>query len=411
MATNKADCIKNYIRVGIDYFKIIEKPDRYGIIRTELKKWKKDEIATDFGRNSVYDVVKYDDFVIVPDNDNYESSVGGCYNLYKPFAHTPKKGSWKWIEILLKHVFGEQYEIGLIYLQILYLFPNQALPVLALVSKERQTGKSTFLDWLTILFGQNMVIIDAKNIKSEFNGVYATANIIGIEETFIDKTNTIEKIKAISTQKTMTVNMKMIQHFSVPFFGKIIMNSNNEDKFIKIDQSEIRFFVRKLSKPNISNHNILKDMISEIPAFLHHLKQLPLPDFTKSRQVFTVEELGNDTLNRVKEESKSWLYKELQEMFKDFFYDSPVLDKEMFASPTDIKKRFFNHNNQVQLSYIKHVLKEEFEFSKSDKVKRYVPFLTGESKSGTPYTISRNYFMNDESFEIENDAEDDELPF
>ena len=36
-------------------------------------------------------------------------------------------------------------EIGLIYLLVLYKYPMQALPVLALVSKERQTGKSTYV--------------------------------------------------------------------------------------------------------------------------------------------------------------------------------------------------------------------------------------------------------------------------
>lgn len=403
------DDISNYIRVGYDYFKIIEKPDRYDIIRTELKKWKKDEISTDFGRDAIKQVVKYDDFVIVPNNHNFEARHGNCYNLYKPFSHQPKKGSWKWTKILLQHVFGEQYKIGLIYLQVLYMYPKQALPVLALVSKERSTGKSTFLDYLTTLFGQNMVIIDAKNISSEFNAVYGTSNIIGIEETFIDKTNTIEKIKAISTQKTMTINMKMIQHFSVPFFGKIIMNSNNENKFIKIDQSEIRFLVRKLLMPKVKNHNILMDMIDEIPAFLHHLEQMDEPDFTRSRMVFTAEDLENDTLTNVKEESKSWLYKELKEMFTDFFYNHESKNPKMFASPTDIKKKFFSHNNQVSISFIKHVLIDEFEFEKQAPF-RYIAFYdTQNSKTGTPYDIVKSFFIGTD--DIPKQDEDDELPF
>lgn len=405
------DHISNYIRVGYDYFKSIKAPDRYGIMREELIKWKKDEIATDFGRSSIYEIAKYDKFVIVPDNVDYKSVIGRCYNLYKPFSHIPKKGDWKWTKILLQHVFEEQYEIGLKYIQCLYVYPRQTLPVLALVSKTRSTGKSTFLDWLTTLFGGNMVVIGAKDISSDFNAVYATSNIVGIEETFIDKTNTIEKIKAISTQKTMTVNMKMIQHFSVPFFGKIIMNSNNENRFIKIDQSEIRFFVRKLGIPKIKNHNILEDMISEIPAFLNHLINMPKIDTTKdSRQVFTVEQLSNETLTKVKEESKSWLYKELKEMFKEFFYENQSLEKRMFASPIDIKNKFFKHNNQVQLSYIKNVLRDEFEFDKTPKVVRYSPFFTDNSKAGTPYLINKNLFIDD-AIEIEDVVEEEELPF
>jgi hypothetical protein len=400
---------KKFIRVGCDYFKIIEKPDRYNILRTELKKWKKDEITQDYSRDALKEIPLFDDFVIVPDNINYQRNYQGCFNLYNPFSFKPKEGDWQWTKILLEHIFGDQYDIGLLYLQVLYMFPKQALPVLALVSKDRQTGKSTFMDWLTTLFGQNMVILDAKNIQSEFNGVYATANIIGIEETFIDKSATIEKIKAISTQKTMTVNMKMIQHFSIPFFGKIIMNSNNEDKFIKIDQKEIRFLVRKLDKPKIHNHNILQDMVSEIPAFLYHLTTLPIPDFTKSRMVFTPEELANTTLDRVKEKSKNWLYQELKELFRDFFENNTPGDKIMLASPIDIKNKFFNHNNQVQLSYIKQVLREDFDFNKTDKVIRYYPFYSDNQKTGTPYEIMRQDFVSEH--ETIEDAEEEQLPF
>lgn len=399
--------MKKYIRVGTDYFKIIKKIDRYGINREELKKWNKQELIQDEGRNAVYDVLKYDDFTLIPDNENYIKNKDGCYNMFKKFPHNPKKGDWRWTKILLEHIFGNQYEVGMKYLQVLYLYPKQALPVLALVSKERQTGKSTFMDWLTVLFGQNMVIVDAKNIKSDFNGIYATANIIGIEETFIDKSGTIEKIKAISTQKTMTVNMKGIQHFSVPFFGKIIMNSNNEDKFIKIDQQEIRFFVRKLDTPKMENHNILSDMTKEIPAFLSHLKTLPIPDFSKSRMVFTLDELQNETLSKVKEESKSWLYKEITELMVEFFENNPIVDTEIKITPIDLKNRFFNKNNQVQLSYIKHVLSDEFNFKKSPKVIRYSPFFADEQKTGTPYIIPKTFFTK----EIQQIELTDEMPF
>lgn len=42
-----------YVRVGCDYFKVIEKNDRYGIAGIELKGWKKDEIKQDHGKDSL----------------------------------------------------------------------------------------------------------------------------------------------------------------------------------------------------------------------------------------------------------------------------------------------------------------------------------------------------------------------
>ena len=45
-----------YVRIGTDYFKIIHKPDRFGIDRKDLKKWTKDEIKQDHGNKYIFEV-------------------------------------------------------------------------------------------------------------------------------------------------------------------------------------------------------------------------------------------------------------------------------------------------------------------------------------------------------------------
>ena len=60
------------------------------------------------------------------------------------------------IAALVRHIFGDQYELGLDYLQLLYTKPLQKLPILLLVSEERNTGKSTFLNFLKALFEANV---------------------------------------------------------------------------------------------------------------------------------------------------------------------------------------------------------------------------------------------------------------
>ena len=119
-----------YIRVGIDYFKVLNKIDRYGIKRTELKKWSKEEIKLDHGGSILTKIEKFDDFIIIPDNKAHRRMIDNFYNLYSPFPHKPKEGSLKWTEIMLGHVFGDQIVLGVQYLQVLYLYPKQALPVL-----------------------------------------------------------------------------------------------------------------------------------------------------------------------------------------------------------------------------------------------------------------------------------------
>lgn len=391
-----------YIRVGIDYFKVIEKEDRYGIERTELKKWSKDEIKLDHGNDLLKAINKYDDFVLIPNNKDYDQTSGEFYNLYAPFKHRPEIGTWEWTSILLKHIFGEQYDIGLVYMQVLYLFPKQALPVLVLVSKERQTGKSTFIDWLMMVFGANMSLIFPTDLSRTFNGSYSRSNIIAIEETVVDQSHVVEKIKALSTQKTINANLKNVNDFQLPFFGKIILASNNERKFMKVDSEEIRFFIRKINTPSITNHNILNDMINEIPAFLYYLESLPIPDFKKSRMVFTPEELTNDSLKSVKNESHTWLYKELYAIFEDQF-NNYFIGELMKSTAKEIKDTFFAHNSNVSSSFVRDVMTDEFKFVRASKNESYKSINNDVYKTGQPF-----YILKSEICVIKSDIENDE---
>jgi len=376
-----------YVRVGINYFKVITKPDRYGIKREYLKAWNLATLKIDEGTETIGAILKYDDFVLVPDNKNYTRKYDNCYNIYYPFPHEPKEGDWKWTKILLEHVFGDQYEAGMIYLQCLYLHPQQALPVLILVSKERQTGKSTFLDWLNMVFGANMVQIEPDMIGSPYNEAYATSNIIAIDETLVEKQAAAEKIKALATKKNMLVNPKYITPFSVPFFGKIIMATNNESRFMRIEDEEIRFWVRKLTEPKHHNHNILNDMVSEIPAFLHHLETLPDIDFSKSRMVLTPEQIHNEHLTAVINESRSGLYKELEILIDEFFQENANCDY-FEANLSDIITQWFMNDKNISRSYLRRVLQDEMKLEPSE-VKRYRIFNNGAEGVGRVYRFDR----------------------
>ena len=388
-----------YIRVGTDYYKRISKTDRFGIERVELKPWRKDEIKQDHGKQIFDNIPKFDDFDIEPNNIEHTPVIGNCYNLYKEFVHKPAPGAWRWSEIMLRHVFGEQYELGLRYMQALYLHPKRMLPILVLVSKERQTGKTTFINWLNMIFGANMVNINPEDLASSFNASYATANIIAVEETLIEKSVTVEKLKSLATGKFLSVNQKFVNAYKVPFYGKIILASNNEDKFAKIDEEEIRFFVRKLTLPRFKNHNIEEDLRREIPAFLHYLTTRQAIDWSRDRSGFTPDEIVNDSLMTVKAESKTWLYKELVQLFTDLFNNHPKQSTVLMATPKDIKDRWYRNNSRVELGFITTVLKNEFKLQPSG-LTRYLAFdlnfdvtgLSVDSRVGRPYIFTADMF-------------------
>jgi hypothetical protein len=381
-----------YIRVGCDYFKVIHKKDRYGIVRRDLKRWTKDTIVIDHKRKYLQHIPKYDDFIMAPDNINYQPVINNCYNHFAPFCHTPAPGPWIWTDRLLHHIFGEQYLLGIRYMQILYCYPRWATVILAIVSKIQKTGKTTFINWICMLFGSNAAVISSSDFGSIFNGHYATKNLVVIEETLFDKKLTIEKLKALATQKQLSVNRKNIDQFNLEFFGKIILTSNFEDKFAQVNPEETRFFVRKVGIPEFTNLTIEKNLLEEIPAFLYYLKGLPPLSDDIDRSGFTSAELINENLKNVMDESHSGLYKDIEILVAEYFNTHNI--DSFKAAAVDVKKQFFSYDNSIPVNYIRRILDKEFEMEILEN-QRYTPFEedTGMTKTGTPFEFKKEDFV------------------
>lgn len=391
-----------YIRVGVDYFKIIKKQTRYGGWHTQAKRWKKDEIKEDHSKSFIQQIPKYDDFIIVPDNKSYKSVINNCYNLYSKFEHKPAESCLAeeipTILNFLRHIFQDHFELGLIYMKVLYEFPTQILPILVLLSEDNETGKTTFINFLEMIFGDNYVLISPEMLVKEFNLSYATKNIIAMEEAFVEKQMGVEKLKSLSTGKSINISRKFIDDNSMPFYGKIIMCTNKVKDFMKINSKEIRFWLREVpSIPGEKNRNIETDMFNEIPKFLRYLLNLPPIMFNKqSRMVFSADQLETMALKMVKEESKSWLFKELEILIHDFFETHPQIP-HFYASLKDIKDLWFERNNNATVTFLKKVLQDECNIkpvlSDTGKSVKYYAFddrVNPHSyKTGTPYYFER----------------------
>lgn len=410
-----------YIRVGCDYFRVIKKPNRYGGNNHFLKAWKKEELKQDMGKDSAKIIPKFSDFTIVPNNKEYNPVINDCYNLYSKFPHitastTISLTDIPYTKILMNHIFGEHIELGMKYMKVLYEFPQQILPVLALVSTNRHTGKTTFLNWIQMIFGENSILIYPNDLRSQHNSGYATKNILLIDETLIEKSEAAEKLKSLSTAKNITVDPKFVQQYSLPFYGKIIMATNKELDFMKIDVDEIRYWIRKIPTIPQENHNInIEDeLFKEIPKFLKYLQQTPEIDFTKSRMVFTKDEILTENLTQAKEEGRSWLYKEIEIFIEDHFQNNSA-KKEVLASPLDIKKKWFNHNSKVDVNYIRRVIKHEFKLKYTDKTTKYSPiWIEGGfgtvTTTGKPFVFNREDFVKEEfTEEVKHEPQKEEL--
>ena len=76
-----------YIRVGINWFKVISREDRYGIKREELAPWNTMTLKQDHGKYAIFDLPKYDSFIMSPDNLNYNRTINNSYNQYLSLIH------------------------------------------------------------------------------------------------------------------------------------------------------------------------------------------------------------------------------------------------------------------------------------------------------------------------------------
>ena len=126
---------EEFIRVGTTLYKIVEQPRLNGGYVRKRIAWNNETLRQDYGKDYIGSVPKYDGFCTVPEHVSYQPVIGKFLNLYEPIPHQPQEGDFPSVRSLVEHIFGEQYELGMDYLQLLYLQPIQKLPILLLVSE------------------------------------------------------------------------------------------------------------------------------------------------------------------------------------------------------------------------------------------------------------------------------------
>ena len=394
----------NYFRVGDTYYQYVEIPDQWdNLIRTFEKREKK-TILDDNDKTIFTHIPKYSAFCNVPNHVNYQKVKHNCYNLYHPFEWEPNEDIDCFHTLkFIKHIFGsekvlleesnvqsaiERWELGLDYLQLLYKNPQQVLPILCLVSSLRQTGKTTFIDWLKEIYKENMAIVGNADLKSDFNAHWISKLIVAIDETKIDNDVVLQKLKAISTAKFSVLNAKGKDQRSIRVFVKTILNSNNINDFIRIDKEEIRFWIIEVPKIpyNELDTFLLPKMIKEISGFIHFLNVRQMKTLNKERHWFESRLLVTDALRTIIKESKVTLEKQIEVAFIELFDISG--EEEITIPLKDIADLVKLPNKKSQVN---EVLQKRMGYKLSD-----VP-----SSKSFPRIIERRFQNGEVSIECE----------
>ena len=354
---SKSDiCKEEFIRVGTTLYKLVNQPRLNGGYVKKRIVWNNETLRQDYGKHYLATVPKYDGFCTVPDHVNYHPIVDKFLNLYEPIDHKPMEGNFPSICSLVKHIFGEQYELGMDYLQLLYLQPIQKLPILLLVSEERNTGKSTFLNFLKALFQNNVTFNTNEDFRSQFNSDWAGKLLIVVDEVLLSRREDSERLKNLSTTLSYKVEAKGKDRDEIAFFAKFVLCSNNEYLPVIIDAGETRYWVRKIDRLQSDDTDFLQKLKAEIPAFLYHLQYRQLSTEKESRMWFAPSLLHTEALQKIIRSNRNRLEIEMCELILDIMVSTGI-DSFSFCC-NDILTLLANTYVKAEKYQVRKVLQE-----------------------------------------------------
>lgn len=341
-------------RVENDIYECVPFIKNDGTQHIEIRKRTRRAIAERFGNRFIENTPYYDGFVNLPSHIDYKQIIpnggNGLYNKYHPLIFQPQQGTHQAWDILIDHIGGVQRDLIWDYLTILYRYPTQILPVLCLTSKENGTGKSTFANALGWIFGENVSILTQTDLNSQFN--FWVTKLVAVFEEVSDSKKAINTIKAFSTAKNASLNEKNEKQTNVESFLKILINTNNEEDFIKASNEDIRYWVIRVKPIENYDPNFDTKLLDQVPAVMYTLKNREISTPKKSRMWFDPQLLKTEALANVIANSRSECSKEILEWAGDKIRAS---GKGFSANLTDIKD---DMGCKYERSHIKNALKE-----------------------------------------------------
>lgn len=384
-----------YLRVGTTLYKLVQKPLISGDSLEVKIPWKYETLRQDHTKDFMCGIPKYDGFCTVPSHINYKKEIGNFLNEYEPIESKPKDGKCPTIIAFLEHIFKEQLEYGLDYIQLLYTKPLIRLPILLLVSQERNTGKTTFLNFLKSIFGNNMTFNTNEDFRSQFNSDWANKLIVAVDEVLLSRAEDSEKIKNLSTAKTYKSEAKGKDRFEIEFFAKFILCSNNEHNPIVIGIGETRYWVRKIHPFKSENENMLNDLKSEIPQFLNLLMKRKISTYHESRMWFKRNLLDTDALKKIVKNNRNKAELELAYFISEIM-ESKGLSIYHFCIK-DIMKLLDYTTIKLDRTYLVRTLKDNWNIQPQENSITYTTYfykldgsLFEKKDVGRYYSITQN---------------------
>ena len=392
---------EEFIRVGTTLYKIVNQPRINGGFVKKRIVWNNETLRQDYGKDFIATVPKYDGFCTVPNHVDYQPVVDKFLNLYEPIGHLPKEGEFPHVESLIRHIFGEQYELGMDYLQLLYLQPVQKLPILLMVSEERNTGKSTFLNFLKAVFQNNVTFNTNEDFRSQFNADWAGKLLIVVDEVLLNRREDSERLKNLSTTLSYKVEAKGKDRDEISFFAKFVLCSNNELLPVIIDVGETRYWVRKIERLKSDDTDFLQKLKAEIPAFLYFLQHRTLSTHKESRMWFAPQLTFTPALQRIIRSNRNKIELEMSELCLEIMEQMAVT--ELSFCINDMVCLLNNTGCKTDKSQVRRIVQDIWKLSPASNTLTYLTYQMDYNslrnyspikRTGRYYTVTKEQLTN-----------------
>ncbi len=432
--------LSDYVAIGSEIVLVTDEPiPNTKATSTRLIPKSDKVINARYGEKTAQRLYKYryyEDYTFFPDHINYSHEVINSkgyrfYNMYSPLPYKPVEGSWKHIEKLLKQLTKEYdedtyhyYEMLLDWITLTYFRPMEKLPIITLVSKERKTGKTSFLNLLKYIYGNNAVIGGNDLIMSKFNNLLAGKLIVGIDESCLGENKEVgETLKYLSTSNTVHVELKGKDKTEKPAFFKFVLASNELRKAVFVGKDEVRFWVMRLTPWADENVDLSFDKMieEEVPAFLWALQKrynegkMYVPEW-EDRMWFKAKRLINKDLETMMDGTSSNVEGSLRNYMHDLFLDTNRLklefDLKYILDHIDGAKRRGENSMRIMLEDMEGVYRDggQRKVAMPEYVTEEDIVLDSNLELGSikwptrkttcrPYTFDAKYFLNPSEYQ------------
>jgi hypothetical protein len=164
-----------------------------------------------------------------------------------------------------------------------------------------------------------MAIISSEDLTGNWSSHWVSKLIVASEETFLEKKEAMERIKALSTADTWMRSERFVTNSSIDCILKFVFCSNHEDNFIRLTKQSTRFWVRKIDKIEGKIPNIKMHLEREVPYFLHFLLNREIVHPETDRMWFSDTEIRTSAFFNVVRNSEPEIIRELRmRLIEDF---------------------------------------------------------------------------------------------